>query len=160
MKLQWTGYTLWQYSGMVTSIRTFRTTFWLKLETSEWMCSNRRERRTYGRFYIRFAAVTIVKARIIVAVTAIVCPEQQTLTTADKRQNGPPGRYRSCGENRKPCLFWKSNPGHKVHNQPLYWPSRLDNSCWKEMISVLQQRLWLANCLHSDRSLFIIFFSL
>ena len=83
------------------------------------MCSNRRVRRSYGKFYTRLAAVTIVKVRNIAAVTAIVCPEQQTLTKTDKRQDGPQGGSRSCGED-KPCLFWRSNPGHKVHNQPLY----------------------------------------
>lgn len=68
------------------------------------MCSNRRERRTYGRFYTRLAAVIIVKVRNTVAVTAIVCPEQQTLTTTDKRQDGPQGPYRSCGEVALPLL--------------------------------------------------------
>jgi len=99
----------------------------------ELMSSNRRVRRTYGRFHTQLAAVTIVKARNIVALTALVCPEQQILTTTDKKQDGFQGRSRSCGEYKKPCLFWKSNPGHKVHNQPLYWPSRLDNNFWKPM---------------------------
>ena len=88
------------------------------METWELMCPNRGVRRTYGRFYKRLAAVTIVKARNIVAVTAIACPEQQTFTTTDKRQDGPQGWSRSCREDEKPCLFWKSNPGRKVQNQP------------------------------------------
>jgi hypothetical protein len=95
------------------------------METSELMRSNKRVRRTYGRFYTRLAAVTTAKARNIAAVTAIVCPEEQTLTTTDKRQDGSQGRSRSCGENKKPCLFWKSNPGLKFTTNhfpnPAYW---------------------------------------